>query len=265
MEGGLRDPAKILGECQLAERRAISDELLQGRLGKPEVIPPLGLGLPPVPVQDPGEQPLRPLRIAPLQAVRRQPDPQGVLTGTGFGLSHRKIVRWRAVDWLWPGHDAIGEQRRGLQASLLEPVAEKEVRDAVIAVVRRDRIEDRGVARLHPALVLDDAEPGLGDATLAFGHVEGLELLDRIALDARADSLADDVVVEVHEDAPAEEDVDLVFARRVALHQALEGTRLIAAVVIDCIDGSRTRRSMTLSTKRSRSAFSLARSWAQSA
>ena len=43
----------------------------------------------------------------------------------------------------------------------------------------------------------------------------------------------DDVVVEVDEDVAAEQDVDLVLARRVALHQPLEGARLVAAVVVD--------------------------------
>ena len=80
----------------------------------------------------------------------------------------------------------------------------------------------------EPALVLDDAEPGPGDRSLALGQVEPLDPLDRVRVDRRAQALPDDLV-EVDEDAGPEDPVDLVLARRVAGHQPAQGGLLVGA------------------------------------
>ena len=61
--------------------------------------------------------------------------------------------------------------------------------------------------------------------------VEGLEALDRVALDAGADSLPHDAI-QVDEDAPLEEPVDLVLAGRVTLGEARERGLLVRRVVV---------------------------------
>ena len=66
---------------------------------------------------------------------------------------------------------------------------------------------------LQPRLERDDAEPGLRHRALADGHVELLDLLERVRLDGGPDALADDVE-QVDEDVAAEQPVDLVDARR---------------------------------------------------
>ena len=67
--------------------------------------------------------------------------------------------------------------------SALEPVAQQQRRHAVVAVVApRSRRGSPGRRVSQPRLVGDDAEPGLGDRTLAGGHVELLDLLDRVRL-----------------------------------------------------------------------------------
>ena len=88
------------------------------------------------------------------------------------------------------------------------------------------------VAVLEPGLEGDDAESRLGHRALAGRHVELLDLLERIRLDRGAHALADDVE-KVDQDLAAEQPVDLVDAGPVALHQALDGAGLVAAVVVD--------------------------------
>ena len=82
-----------------------------------------------------------------------------VLAGARLGLGSRELLGGGSPSTrLRSRHDAVRVERRGLDPALLEPVAETPRRDAVVAVVGRDRIEDGPVARLHPALVLDDRE-----------------------------------------------------------------------------------------------------------
>ena len=79
--------------------------------------------------------------------------------------------------------------------------------------------------------------------------VERLELLDRIAFDAGADTVAHDRE-EIDEELGAQQIVDFVLARRVAAHQALQRGRLVGREVVDVQVGiglraapSRSRRS----------------------
>ena len=71
-------------------------------------------------------------------------------------------------------------------------------------------------------------EPASRSSDVALEAVQRLELLMRVALDRRAEALADDPE-QVHEHAAAQQPVDLVLARRVAAHQPLERGRLVGA------------------------------------
>ena len=66
--------------------------------------------------------------------------------------------------------------------------------------------------------------------------VEGLQLLERIALDAGAHRLADDGV-QIDEPLGPQQPVELALARGVAAHQALERGRLVGREVIDVQPG----------------------------
>src|SRR3972149_6790784 len=54
-------------------------------------------------------------------------------------------------------------------------------RDAVLLVVEGDRVEDRGVARLDVALVLDDRGAAVADLPRPLEGKEGLHLLEPVA------------------------------------------------------------------------------------
>ena len=207
---GPRRHAPILDESQPAQRRAVRDQVIHRRIGQPVVIPPLGLGLAAVPVQQRGQQPPALLLRRPFRAVHGHAQPQRVLAATRLGhllaqlLGRLAVLPGRPRDlagWIPLG---VGGQR--LVPACLQPVPEEQVRDAIVTVVGGDLLEDGRIAALHPPLVLDHAEAGLRDRALALRHVERLELLDRVALDARTDALADDVVVEVHQHVTPQQD-----------------------------------------------------------
>ena len=127
--------------------------------------------------------------------------------------------------------------RRELDAEVLKPVPEPQVAHHVVAVVALDPLElvGRGslaVAEFEPLLEGDDARARVAQVDLADEPVERLHLLDRVALDRRAQRLADDPE-QVDQDSLAEQSIDLGLARPVAPHQALEGGRLVRRVVVD--------------------------------
>ncbi len=64
------------------------------------------------------------------------------------------------------------------------------------------------------------------------GHVEVLDAFDRIRLDRGTDALAHDVQ-QIHEDLIPQQLIHLLLTGVVALHEALDGARLVAAVVVD--------------------------------
>ncbi len=130
--------------------------------------------------------------------------------------------------------DAAGDQ---LVAPGLQPVAEPLVRNDVIAVVVLDPLQDvaprsLALAELQPRLEGDDARARVAEVDLALEAVERLHLLDRVALDRRAQRLADGPQ-QVDEDAFAQESIDLGLPRAVAAHEALERRRLVGCVVVD--------------------------------
>ena len=122
---------------------------------------------------------------------------------------------------------------------VLEPVAESPVAHDVVAVVALDPGQDRlrvGDGRLRPhlepGLEGDDAAAGVLELDLAVERVQRLDPLDRVALDAREDALADGAE-QVHEHAAAQQPVDLLLARPVALGEAAERGPLVGRVVVD--------------------------------
>ncbi len=120
-----------------------------------------------------------------------------------------------------------------------QPVAQHPRRHAVVAVVGGDLVEQRGgvgqplgVAGRHELVVDDDRVGGVGDGRLPRGHVERLELLDRVRALRDPDGGAHDGV-QVDEDAVAQQLVDLVLADPVPGGQAQERGGLVGGVVVD--------------------------------
>ena len=86
--------------------------------------------------------------------------------------------------------------------------------------------------KLKPCLELHDARARVPQVDLTVEVVEGLQPLDRVALDGRADTLAHGPI-EVDKHISAQELVDLLLARPVAARQSLDGGRLVGGVVVD--------------------------------
>ena len=222
---------EFLDEDQPGERIPLVDELLDREVVlQLEPAPPLGLLLASMPVEEIGEQPAS-FSIGRM-VVRREAGGQSGdpfldgLEPVGQGRRWRLRLRERAL----PGQ--VGPAPDGLRTPLLQPPAKEPGRDAVVAVIGSDPVEDGLVSFLEPRLERDDAEPGVGHRPFAGRHVELLDLLERVRLDRRTDALANDVE-QVDEDIAAEEPVDFVDAGPVSLHQPLDGPRLVAAVVVD--------------------------------
>ncbi len=221
----------------------LADQLLVGQPHEVEVPPPGRLVLAPVPLQQLGEQPARLLLRRPEGGVGEllgrharddvlfdRPDAGQVvgqlLAGlVGLGRGARQAVREETL------------LRGQLGPAGLEPVAEAQGGHAVVAVVALDVGEDLRSARrlvgaqLEPRLELHDRRAGVAQVPLAPEAVQRLELLDGVALDRRADALADGAE-QVDEDAATEQRVDVVLARVVALAQAPHGGGLVRRVVV---------------------------------
>ena len=81
-------------------------------------------------------------------------------------------------------------------------------------------------------------DPASVIAAVARRHVQRLELLDRVRLDADAHTLPHDLE-EVDENPAAEQVVDLVLPRAVLAHQPPERGALVGGVVVDVQIGDR--------------------------
>src|SRR5207249_8747166 len=107
-----------------------------------------------------------------------------------------------------------------LDPPFLEPVVKSLVADDVVVVVALDPVEVIGrrsvaLTQLQPLLEGDDARSGIAKIHLTLEAVERLHLLDRVALNRRAQRLANGPQ-QVDEDAATEQPIDLVLARPVA-------------------------------------------------
>jgi len=126
------------GIAELAQGGAVSDELLVGQITHPVEVPPLRLGLPPMPADQPRQQ--RTAGVAQLAGEGRL---------AGFGLAQRLArrpvgdgrARLRSVDGLELGPAAF------------EPRVQVVGGADVVPVVSGDRVEDGPVALDQPALV----------------------------------------------------------------------------------------------------------------
>ena len=196
----LPDRLEIRDVVDPPERLALVDELLVGHAGELVEAPPERLVLAPVPTEQLGEEPARRLVVRPCLGLVRHAGRERRDQLLDAQLALAELLRRLGDTIARTGH-GVPEPALQLRSAFLEPVAQAQVADDVIAVVARDLAQDRladlpvlGGATLQPGLEGDDARAGAPQLDLALQPVERLEALDRVALDARADPLADDAI-----------------------------------------------------------------------
>ena len=203
--------------CQAAERVRLTDEVSRAQRADVEVPPPGRFGLPPVPVEQIGQQRLRPLHPGPRGRIRWN-------VGQQRGLDPGDVGILGGV-WLLchSGPGQVFTQPPGqLCAALFQPVAERQGGPAVVLVVPGDDpplligvlccgIFERG-------LECDQVARCLRQIYLPRISAQRLQPLDGIALHTSLDPLPDDAV-EVHEYAEPEQVVYLVLTGGEPAHQ----------------------------------------------
>ncbi len=208
---------RLAGGHEAAERVPVRDVLLVVELLEvEEVLPPLRLLLAAVVVEELREEPAR---LALLRArEERGADARGLGVALLGLLAPLALVRRRAP--------------RDVRPALEEPAVELVGRDAVLAVVGLDPLEERLLAGLEVGLEVVDGLRAAADLGRPLEAEELLDLLQRVARHRGAQGLARDPV-EVDEHLAAQEVVDLLLARRVLAHEAGERGALVGGVVVD--------------------------------
>jgi hypothetical protein len=223
------------GEAKAGDRGPLIEQFRLGKVAQSEELPPGRFQFPPMPVHEMGEEPPGLLLVAAVGARCRHVGREGFhhrlhapspLVDRGRGSSVRRL--WARYGRTLPFD--VGPQ-------LLEPPPKLAGRLTVVAVVALDRcphLGRDGARGTELQGTFDNAEVGSG---ICKGHrscepIEGLEVFDRVLLDARVQRMLDDGV-KVHEALGAEHAVDLRLAGRVTPHQPLECGWLIRCVVID--------------------------------
>ena len=252
---------------QPAERGPVGDELLPVEAATVKELPPRGLVLPPVEVEEVRQQAAPALVVIQRGVVRRQPGGQRVEQRLDLGRPFPLLLALLLPERR-PRHGLPGQVPE-LAPAGLQPLGEAQGRQAVVPVVTLDP-GAQGVRRvvrragLQPRLEPDERPRRGRQIDVPHEVVERLQLLDRVALDRRAQPLPHNAV-QVDEDAPAEQPVHLVLARGVAAHQALDGRRLVRGVVVDVEVGCCAQRDMSQSMKSSNVRRSASASSAQRA
>ena len=253
VDGRLVRAAVAPDERQPRETRLLVAQFVLAEVAQAEVLPPRGLRLAAMPVQQVRRQPARLLFVRTLRAVVH------AVKQTRFQRLHLQLALGERLDFR-----GLNKRPRRLLAAfdeaapqILQPVAEAERRDAIVAVVLLDdapHLPD-GAARVRVGLQLEDA-PRLQQTLQRMAvvvrrvevnfprvAVELLQVLDGVALDACEDRLPRRRV-QVNEEFGAQHPVHFLLARRVAPHQPLERARLVGREMVDTQIGMRLAPSL---------------------
>ena len=122
-------------------------------------------------------------------------------------------------------------------ANGLQPVAQRQCRDAVVLVVA---LHDRSHFRGHVGVAVGFQQPfhlmaivvRVRQLHFALEAVEGLQILDRVLLHAGSQRTPNDRV-QIHEQAAAQHEVEFFAACGVAPHEALQRARFVGREVVD--------------------------------
>ena len=162
--------------------------------------PTTRLVLAPMPVEQVGEQPPRLLLV--VSASARPSDVRRAVARAALRVRCCSLAR-ASLDGSGvssTGRGTVGARCIASARSRLQPVAQSQRRDAVVAVVALDRVAHAPAAvaldasELERVLDRAQARPGVRERHVAREAVERLEVLDRVALDAGAQPLAHDGV-----------------------------------------------------------------------
>ena len=235
MDDRLLDLPHLAHVAERAERRPAGHVLLRAEAAAVEELPPHGLLLAPVELQQVRQPPPRTLLVVEAVVSLRQ--------SSGERLEQRRDLRRRFpllvaffVPYRGPRH-WLSCQRLQIVPASLQPLGQPQRRQAVVAVVAL-YLGAEGVrravrlARLQRRLEADQRPCCGRQVDPAHEAVERLQPLDGVPLGRGAQPLPDHPV-QVDEDAPAQEPIDLFLAGGVAAHQALDRGRLVGAVVVD--------------------------------
>src|SRR5438128_2129004 len=227
-----RSLRQLAHELEAGQSLALLEELLARQLAQSEVLPPRALLLTSEVAEHVREQRSRLLPgIAGARVIRHAGEQRvGHSLDAPVALAHRlgglEIPRLRT-----------GDGRRRLATTRLEPIAERDRRETVLAVVGRDAItkgvvDGTCIAHLERQLDGQAGQAGVAQIVLTAEAHDRLELLQAVPLDADPEPLAHDGV-QVDEAAATEQPVERLGARRVVRDEALERRGLVNAEVID--------------------------------
>ena len=220
---------------QRPERRPALDVLLFREAATGEELPPRGLLLAPVELQQVRQQPPRPSVVGRRRVVGRRAAGERLEQGRDPG--RRLPLPFALVVPRGRPRRRFARPRLELTPALLQPVGETQRRKAVVPVVSFDfaaqfvRRPARD-ARLQRRLEPDERPRRRRQPDRAPETVERLQLLDGIALDRGPQPLPHHAV-QVDEHVAAEQTVHLLPAGGVPARQALDRGRLVGAVVVD--------------------------------
>ena len=174
-----------------ADRCVLLDELLRRQVHEPMEVPPHRLVLAPMPAEELAEQPAGLLLVGPVDGIDGYLRPGEFSDKALDVLLRLGQIGWQRIDAGRRSRHFLAGERFEVVASILEPVAQAQVADDVVAVVPLDALEvgRRGplaLAQLEPLLEGDDAGPRVPEVDLPDEPVELLHLLDRVALDGGA-------------------------------------------------------------------------------
>ncbi len=221
LQAGVAEP----GERLVVELR----QLLLVGFESFEVRPPGGLCLAPVIVDQLGDQP-----VGTLIAVSIT----GVLGDIGGERIMRRVeLRLELGVWLprlgwWLPRDRPAERLDRLVATGEQPFTQQVGGAAVVLVVALDRLKQRAIAGLQEPLEGDDRVATLGHLRVPLLPVKRLDALDRIVRLTDTQPLTHDRV-QIDQNPPPQQPIDLLLPRRVQTHQPLDRRRLIRGVVVD--------------------------------
>ncbi len=138
--------------------------------------------------------------------------------------------------------DVVAFRDQG-RPTFLQPVAQCDCGEAIVSIVARDDaevgfVDELGIVELEMRFQPGERPVGVLKRGFAGIAVKGLELLDRIALDACPQPPPDDAV-EVDEPPRAQQEIDFLLPARIAAHEALQRGGFIGRVMIDVQVGMR--------------------------
>ena len=214
--------ADCLNKGEIRQSRSFLEKILVREGGKSEILPPDRFFLPSMPVQDIGEDPsvlaARASVHAPLPGHRRSSAQSVRRFGSATDSARRSASAEGAM-----GRSMTLPLFDELRPNVLEPVPQRVCRQTVVAVVAQNNglelfRDGRRIAGFEKRLYGSQRTAGVFERGGSSESEETFQLLDRVTLDAGANSLPNHLV-KIDEERGTKHAVDFVFARGVTAHE----------------------------------------------